>query len=172
MVVAECVLSSLLRVTKKASLADWGHQATPSRCFTFLPDSKDPYASAPQYYRCHNNCSMWETFGPDVLVALIGAFITVVIAIFSFWFRQLRLEREALRGLVDEIHHRRAFASITARHVTDAASSRDYERVSRSVLDVRNQVRQVRDHVRPNKTTQDHLSKMIRACNRYLEDHK
>jgi hypothetical protein len=128
--------------------------------------------SAPAVITLENghNGDMWETFWADVLVAVIGAALTVAIAIGSFMLQRRRVEEEALRGLIEEIHRRRAFAPVTPVRVPDAADLRDYERVSRSVLDVRNQIRQARDRVRPKAAAHVYLGAMISACNRYLED--
>lgn len=113
---------------------------------------------------------MWETFWPDVLVAFIGAFLTVGIAYATFLIQQRRQENQALRGLVNDLYHRRALAVTTPQEISDAAERADFQRAGLSVIDIRDHIRRTRDHVRQNSAAVEVLSQMIRACNRYLEE--
>jgi hypothetical protein len=113
---------------------------------------------------------MWETFWPDVLVALIGALLTVAIAFGTFLLQQVRQEKQVLRGLINDLHHRRALAVGSPQEIPNADEGKDFQRASLSVIDIRDHIRRVRDQVRQDRATVDVLSNMIRACNRYLED--
>jgi ABC-type Fe3+ transport system permease subunit len=50
---------------------------------------------------------MWTTFGPDVLVAVIGAVLTVIIAYCTYLIQQRRTENHVINVLFWEINHRR-----------------------------------------------------------------
>jgi uncharacterized protein with PhoU and TrkA domain len=113
---------------------------------------------------------MWETFGPDVLVALIGAALTVAIAFATYVLNERRREWQALRSLVDELHHRRALTLIdSVRPVPHADELDDFLHVNASVLSIREEIRRTRDSVTLNSDLQRALGLMTRACNRYLE---
>lgn len=111
---------------------------------------------------------MWLTFWPDVLVAVIGAVLTVAIA-FSTYLLRLRLqEKRALQSLINQLHRRRAFAG-RAVVIRGARDSDDFKRASSSVSNVRDEIRRTRDDVRRLDDLQRPLSDMTRACNRFLE---
>lgn len=117
---------------------------------------------------------MWNTFGPDVLVAIIGAAVgavlTVAVALFTFLASRRYRETQALNALVDQLHHRRAFAPISALQlVPDAATNPDFVRANASILSVKEEIRRTRESVRPVKALQEPLSRMTSACNLYLE---
>lgn len=116
---------------------------------------------------------MWDTFLPDLVVALIGALVgallTVAIAYGTFLMQQARQERHVVRGLINDLYHRRALAVTTPQEIPDAEERKDFERAGLSVIDIRDHIRRVRDQVRQDTQTVDALSNMIRACNRYLE---
>jgi len=110
---------------------------------------------------------MWDTFLPDLVVALVGAVLTVAIAYSTFLLSVRRNERLALNSLVVELHHRRALSGRGV-VIPGAARSRDYERANLSVLSMREEIRTARDRVRSQLLHQA-LQRMTRACNRYLE---
>lgn len=117
-----------------------------------------------------DNFSMWETFWPDVLVAVIGALLTVAIAYCTFLIQQQRQEKQVFRGLINDIHHRRALAVAYPQEIPGAEERKDFHRASLSVIDIRDHVRRARDQVRQDSPTLASLSDMIRSCNRYLEE--
>lgn len=113
---------------------------------------------------------MWNTFWPDLLVAVIGAALTVLIAWATYVLQRRSNEKQALRFLVEEIHRRRALAPIA--HVGDvpgAGASDDFNRVNASILDIKDSIRLAREQSRPESPAQSALSDMTSACNRYLE---
>lgn len=117
---------------------------------------------------------MWNTFLPDLLVALVGAIIgsifTVGIALATYVISRRRRERGALRGLIVEMHRRRALVPVeSVRVVPNAAALDDYRRVSLSILAIRKDIRVTRTAIRPELSVQRQLSDMTSACNRYLE---
>lgn len=117
---------------------------------------------------------MWNTFWPDLLVAVLGAIVgsvlTVAIAFGTYLLQRRVRESQALRTLVEELHHRRAVAPISdVRDVPVAGGTDDFKHVNLSILDIRDRVRLTREQVRPESSAQRSLSRMTRACNRYLE---
>lgn len=111
---------------------------------------------------------MWLTFWPDVLVAIIGASLTVGIAYVTYILNLRRNERRALNSLIVELHHRRAFSG-SAVIVPNARDLADYSRANASVLSIKDEIRRTRDNVRDFPSLQVPLSQMTRACNSYLE---
>jgi hypothetical protein len=82
-----------------------------------------------------------------------------------------RNEGAALLGLIAELHLRRAIAiNVGEYRQADVRESADFQRVSRSVIDIRAQIRDVRRLLRPNSPAFAPLNNMSRACNLYLED--
>lgn len=114
-------------------------------------------------------CPMWTTFWPDVLVALIGAVLTVGIAFATYILSVRRDELRALNSLIVELHHRRAFSG-TAVIVSGAQDTQDFQRANASVISVRDEIRRTRDRVRPIPGLQEPLMRMTRFCNYYLEE--
>ncbi|MFT8180766.1 hypothetical protein ACLXNF_24585 [Mycobacteroides chelonae] len=112
---------------------------------------------------------MWATFWPDVLVAVIGAVLTVAIAYVTFRCSVRRNELRALTGLIRDLHHRRAFSG-AAIAVPGAVDTADYARANASVLAVKDDIRHARREVRDFESLQKPLAEMINACNLYLED--
>ncbi|WP_147284816.1 hypothetical protein [Kocuria rosea] len=116
---------------------------------------------------------MWNTFWPDLLIAFIGAVmgavLTVGIALATYRVQLRSNEKHALRLMVEEIHHRRAFTLIeNVRVVPGAQELVDFKKVNSSVLDVRERIRLAREQTRPESGAQGPLSDMTSACNRYL----
>ena len=117
---------------------------------------------------------MLNTFWPDFWVAIIGAVVgpvlTVTIALITYQMQRRNNEKHALRLLVDEIYHRRAFAVIA--DVGDAPGAQkldDFHNVNASVLDIRDRICLAREQARPESSAQKLLSGMPRVCNRYLQ---
>ncbi|RFA15606.1 hypothetical protein B7R22_06565 [Subtercola boreus] len=97
---------------------------------------------------------MGESFGPDLVVSIIGAVfgsvLTVAIALVTYLVQRRRSEGQALQSLINEIHHRRALIDHgEPRTVPDAAESDDYRRCTSSVISIRDEIRRTRDAVRP-----------------------
>lgn len=111
---------------------------------------------------------MWETFWPDVLVAVLGSMLTVAIAYATYWIQRRRAERQLLNNLVNDLSHRRALRQITPRAVKGANGLEDYDRTSQSVIDMRDQIRSTREHLPPESRAHGLLSAMHSACNRHL----
>ena len=113
---------------------------------------------------------MWNTFWPDLLIAVIGAVLTVLIAWVTYVLQRRTNEKRALRFLVEEIHRRRALAPMSpVGEVPGAGASDDFSRVNASILDIKDRIRLAREQSRPESPAQPALSDMTRACNRYLE---
>lgn len=112
--------------------------------------------------------SMWETFWPDVLVAVIGAAFTVAIAYGTFLIQQGRSERQLLNNLISDLHHRRALRETAPRDVPGARGLEDYDRTSLSVVDIRDHIRATREHLPANSGVHGLLSAMHSACNLHL----
>lgn len=111
---------------------------------------------------------MWETFWPDVLVAVIGAGLTVLIAVTTYVISVRRQELRSLNDLIDDLHHRRAFDTHPG-VIPGARSTEDYARVNRSVISARNEIRQARRGVRFDAKLREPLKRMTQACNEYLD---
>lgn len=111
---------------------------------------------------------MWDSFVPDLLVALIGAFLTVAIAYLTYLLKVRHDEQLAAQSLINELHRRRALRPTLVRTIPGAADSDDFIRVHRSIATIRREIRSTRDRTRPVDKLQRPLSDMTRACNRYL----
>ncbi|WP_298585289.1 hypothetical protein [uncultured Kocuria sp.] len=113
---------------------------------------------------------MWNTFWPDLLVTVIGAALTVAIAFGTYVVQRRVKERLALQKLIAVIHEKRAVEPIVGPQLMSGAGGlEDFQYVSSSILDLRDQIGLAREQVRPESPVQPHLSRMTRACNRYLE---
>ncbi|MFJ4208530.1 hypothetical protein ACIPY2_08730 [Paenarthrobacter sp. NPDC089675] len=113
---------------------------------------------------------MWDSFWADVVVAVIGAVMTVGIAYGTFALQQRHNEMRVLRHLIWDIEHRRALAIGIPVEIPHARALDDYKRANLSVVDMRDRVRYSVDQVRPNSKAHEGLSKMTAACHHYLED--
>lgn len=111
---------------------------------------------------------MWETFGADVVVALISSALTVLIAYGTFLLNRWRDQRMAAQFIIDDLAHRRAFAASAVR-IPGAEKNDDYKRANASVLTARDEIRAVRPRMGADLAVQQALSSMIRSCNIYLE---
>lgn len=112
---------------------------------------------------------MWESFIPDVVVALIGAVFTVMIALITYVMKIRVDEKRAIQSLIGELHRRRAIAEGPEPVISGAEQSPDFARANASVASMRTEIRATRDRVRQVDSLQAPLSEMTRSCNRYLE---
>lgn len=118
---------------------------------------------------CHH-IRMWSTFWPDLLVTVIGAALTVAIAFGTYLVQRRVREKRALQKLMKVIYEKRAVAPVVNPQVMPGARElEDFQYVSSSILDLRDQIGLTREQVRPESPVQSHLSHMTRACNQYLE---
>lgn len=112
----------------------------------------------------------WDSFVPDLVVAVVGAAFAVLAAALTFLFSSRRREKMALQRLIEELHRRRAFVELdNPGWIEDAAEFDDFHRVAASVLSTRDEVARTRDVVRASPKFQDPLARMRVACNQYLE---
>lgn len=112
---------------------------------------------------------MWDSFLPDLLVAVVGALLTVAIALGTYVLKVRLDEKRAIQSLINEMHRRRSLAAGPEPLIPGSLQSGDYLRANASVATIREDIRSTRDRVRQVEKLQDPLSKMTRACNRYLE---
>lgn len=112
---------------------------------------------------------MWDSFLPDLLVAFVGALLTVAIALGTYLLKVRLDEKRAIQSLINEVHRRRSLAEGPEPTLPGALQSGDYARANASIATIRDEIRSTRDRVRQVDNLQDPLSKMTRACNRYLE---
>lgn len=113
---------------------------------------------------------MWNSFWPDLIIALIGALFTVAIAYGTYCFEQRRTELGALRELINDIHHRRSVADFHPKVVPDARDLPDFQWAGMSVVEIKDIAKRTKNHARPDSKVQATLSSMVSACNRYLEE--
>lgn len=114
---------------------------------------------------------MWNTFWPDVLVAFIGATLTVGIALATYFASTRLRETRALQSLIDDLHFRRTLSPIDVpRIVLNAEKLNDFEWTNKSVIEVKEVISRTRGVVQRKPNTLEILRKMTRACNRYLEE--
>lgn len=113
---------------------------------------------------------MWDSFWPDVIIALIGAAFTVVIAYVTYRVNASRQERAAVQSLIDELHYRRALRPNSGRIVPSAATEVDFASVSASIRTMRVDIRSARDRARQDESVQRPLARMTKACNRFLTE--
>ncbi|WP_157550793.1 hypothetical protein [Microbacterium sp. Root553] len=112
---------------------------------------------------------MWNTFGADVLVAVIGAALTVSIAFLTYLGRIRLEEHRALQILINDLHGRRALAVGRGSKVRFASWSASFKRANASIISARDEIKATRAKVRKHEKVQGPLVEMIRACNNYLE---
>lgn len=112
---------------------------------------------------------MWTTFWPDVLVALVGAVITVAIALATYLCGRHVSGTHALTALVDELHHRRALRVRDTSRLRLAAELDDFKWAGQSVLAMKGDIRVARHANLHSSKASESLAKMTKACNFYLE---
>lgn len=110
----------------------------------------------------------------DLMVALFGAVVTslltVGIAFVTYLINKRAEERQVLRVLIDDIHHRRAVGpDLNVRPVPNAEQSNDFDRVNQSILEIRRRAALAREKVRLKSPARKSLANIIVDCNRYLE---
>lgn len=115
---------------------------------------------------------MWDTFLSDTLVtvigAVLGACLTVGIAYKTFQLQQRHTEKQVLTNLIHDLHHKRALRAITPTRVPNARESPDFDRTTKSVLEMREWIRTARNSLPPRSHASPTLSGMLVACNRHL----
>lgn len=117
-----------------------------------------------------DNDDVFEYFWSDLIVAVVGAVLTILIAWVTFLLSRRRREKLVVISLVRELHARRALApSKSQARVRNAKRLPDYTRASASVLTMRDEIRRARDRLRPLLKFEKPLAEMSRACNRFLE---
>ena len=95
---------------------------------------------------------MWTTFFPDLLVAVFGAGLTVLIAFWTYRHQQKVTERIELNRLIIDLHHRRVLHEISdPRPVPRAKDIDDFKHANLSVLDIRDQTKRVGHQLRPGR---------------------
>lgn len=114
---------------------------------------------------------MWSSFIPDIIVALMSAVFTVLIAFGTYILDRRRREVDALNALIEDLHFRRALSTLPdPARIRNAESFHDYSRANLSVISMRHEMRSARDLVRGDRSDRETLAAMVRACNRYLEN--
>jgi hypothetical protein len=110
----------------------------------------------------------------DWIGALIGAGAGAVLTSFGAFLAYLlerrRIEQRALSELERDLSERRAFVVGKPVLVASARSSDDYDRLNRSVIAARENLRQTRAALVRRRREQQALTAMIQACNVFLED--
>lgn len=109
-----------------------------------------------------------ENLWGDILITVLGAVLTVFIAYATFQRQQKSSERQILANLIHDLHHKRAFLRINAVWVQEGAESEDFQRISDSVLEVREWIRTARNSLPPRSRASSSLSEMLVACNCFL----
>jgi sulfur transfer complex TusBCD TusB component (DsrH family) len=111
--------------------------------------------------------SNWTTFGPDVIVALIGAGITLTVAGVTY-FRQLnRKNRQLVFNLAEDLAVRRALHEIEPR--TSSGRSPGAKYCFASVHAAQQRIGAIRDQIAPNEALRSVLHDMVRYCADYKE---
>jgi hypothetical protein len=118
------------------------------------------------------------------LVALSGSLVGAGGAITSAaLIRSQEVKRQeitAVKALVADLHFRRALAVNDGEQVPNADLDRadldraeldrsDLDRSTRSVINIRREIRETRMKLRPKSPAFEEMSRMTRACNLYLE---
>ncbi|MCM3504895.1 hypothetical protein M3666_07200 [Curtobacterium sp. ODYSSEY 48 V2] len=109
----------------------------------------------------------------DWIGALIGAAVGAILTsgggYFAYLIERRRVERNALRELARNLSERRAFRIDRPLEIPDARSSPDFDRLNRSVVAAREDVRGTRLILVHGAAAQMTLTRMIQTCNNYLE---
>jgi hypothetical protein len=112
-----------------------------------------------------SSAGTWATFGPDVLVAGIGAALTVTIALISYRMQQRRMNRQLVRNLADDLAIRRAFQPIYP--CVSSPDSDDAERCRISIQEAQGQISRIRDQIAPDHELRGLLQEMVLWCREY-----
>lgn len=108
----------------------------------------------------------WTSFLLDLLVALVGAGLTVCIGLATFRLDQKRKNRQLVHSLADDLASRRAFKLIDP---FEGDGGIDAERCFLSVQSARERISAVRDEIRPNGDLRDELQRMVLSCVAYAD---
>lgn len=101
--------------------------------------------------------------------AVAGALLTALGGYAAYRIERSKIERSALIDLVTSLSERRAFRIPSPRMVPDAGLSDDFDRLNRSVITVREEIRGTRSAIVRNHADKRTLTTMIQLCNEYLE---
>ncbi|WP_147360283.1 hypothetical protein [Clavibacter lycopersici] len=101
---------------------------------------------------------MWATFWPDILVATIGAMLTVAIGLITYLVQQRRSNEQLVRNLADDLAMRRAFMPISP-SVTSPLGD-DPDRCRKSVQSAQAQIALIRDQIAPDHRLRALLQEM------------
>ncbi|MEO8262344.1 MAG: hypothetical protein ABI566_07215 [Pseudolysinimonas sp.] len=112
---------------------------------------------------------MPDTFCWDVVVAVIGALVTVGLGLVTFLVSRYISKTRLLNLLIVDINERRAFV-VDPRKVRGARETNDFKWATESVLKCRDEIRRARNEYGFGKRVHGALDSMRRACNHYLED--
>ena len=107
----------------------------------------------------------WVTFWPDVLVAGIGAALTVAVALITYLMQQRRKNRQLVRNLADDLANRRAFKPIDPG--VSSPDTDDAKRCRLSVQEAQDQISRIRDQIAPDHRLRALLQEMVLWCREY-----
>jgi hypothetical protein len=102
---------------------------------------------------------MWGTFWSDILVAALGAMLTVAIALITYRVQQRRSNEQLVRNLADDLAMRRAFMPISP-FVTSPVGV-DADRCRKSIQSAQSQISLIRDQIAPNHRLRALLQEMV-----------
>lgn len=129
----------------------------------------------PQWPRARTEGTMPDTFGSDVLVALVSAVfaavLTAIAGYVAYRFELSRRQREAVRHLAQVLASRRAMKGPLEAIRVDASDPRlsaDLESCRHSVRYARDSIVEVNRAVRPGSPAQNPLDSMTQATNQFL----
>ncbi|WP_157421724.1 hypothetical protein [Agromyces sp. Leaf222] len=113
---------------------------------------------------------MFETFWSDLLVAVIGAVLTVAIAFGTYRLQLRQRERGSVRHIANQLAHRRAFVFANPVRVdtSNPEVKRDFDTCRGSVKSARDRVVESNRDVRPGSKVQEQLDAMGVSMNRFL----
>lgn len=111
----------------------------------------------------------------ELLAAVIGAVVGAVATLYAESRYQTATDKKAEWGALDllllDLGRRRVFR-VPGRVVverTDVSPGSDFDRMKRSVLSMRDEIREAMRSLRPTSPARGPLRAMYRACNGYLE---
>jgi hypothetical protein len=102
---------------------------------------------------------MWTTFWPDLLIGVLGAVLTVAIAVVSYRVQQRLANKQLVRNLADDLAMRRAFEEITPS--VSSLESVDGQRCLSSLRSAQQQISAVRDQIAPDHQLRAVLQEMV-----------
>jgi hypothetical protein len=103
--------------------------------------------------------TMWTTFWPDLLIGVIGAVLTVAIAVVSYRVQQRLANKQLVRNLADDLAIRRAFEEITP--FVSSLESIDGQQCRSSLESAQKQISAIRDQIAPDDQLRAVLQEMV-----------